>query len=74
MSDLLYFALELQLKYTRNELKNTGEYTAFSKAASEIQLINLNGLTRLGLLSFFINCYNLMVNPACCPHVSSWKF
>ncbi|KAJ1483493.1 hypothetical protein T484DRAFT_1800129 [Baffinella frigidus] len=44
-----------------NELKDSEELNNFTAAAAELQLVNINDLTRIQLLAFFLNAYNLMV-------------
>mmetsp|Transcript_8727 Transcript_8727/g.20286 ORF Transcript_8727/g.20286 Transcript_8727/m.20286 type:complete len:1478 (+) Transcript_8727:193-4626(+) len=64
VSELLYTMLNLRLAIQSrpgNELKDSEELNNFTAAAAELQLVNINDLTRIQLLAFFLNAYNLMV-------------
>lgn len=63
VSELLYTMLNLRLSLqTRpGDLKDSEELNNFTAAAAELQLVNINDLTRIQLLAFFLNAYNLMV-------------
>jgi hypothetical protein len=49
------------LKYPDRDLRDTEELNNFTAAAAELQLVNINDLSRIQLLAFFLNAYNLMV-------------
>uniref|UniRef100_A0A7S0QMA7 Myosin motor domain-containing protein n=1 Tax=Cryptomonas curvata TaxID=233186 RepID=A0A7S0QMA7_9CRYP len=61
VSELLYTMLNLRLKYPDRDLRDTEELNNFTAAAAELQLVNINDLSRIQLLAFFLNAYNLMV-------------
>jgi hypothetical protein len=61
VSELLYTMLNLRLKYPDKDLRDTEELNNFTAAAAELQLVNINDLSRIQLLAFFLNAYNLMV-------------
>jgi hypothetical protein len=60
VTELLYTMLNLRTKYPGRDLRGTEELNNFTAAAAELQLVNINDLTRIQLLAFFLNAYNLM--------------
>ena len=64
VSELLYTMLNLRLSLSNRpgyDLKDSEELNNFTAAAAELQLVNINDLSRIQLLAFFLNAYNLMV-------------
>eukprot|EP00960_Hanusia_phi_P044717 756782-Hanusia_phi.AAC.1 len=64
VSELLYTMLNLRLSLSHRpgyDLKDSEELNNFTAAAAELQLVNINDLSRIQLLAFFLNAYNLMV-------------
>ena len=63
VSELLYTMLNLRLSLSQRgqDLKDSEELNNFTAAAAELQLVNINDLSRIQLLAFFLNAYNLMV-------------
>ena len=61
ISELLYKMLCLRVDYPNRDFKQTGDLLLFATAATELQIVNINELTRLELMSFYLNAYNLMV-------------
>mmetsp|Transcript_68386 Transcript_68386/g.142565 ORF Transcript_68386/g.142565 Transcript_68386/m.142565 type:complete len:1429 (-) Transcript_68386:617-4903(-) len=62
VSELLYTLLNLRLNSgPEKDLRDTDELNNFTAAAAELQLVNINDLSRIQLLAFFLNAYNLMV-------------
>lgn len=53
--------LRLSLSQRGQDLKDSEELNNFTAAAAELQLVNINDLSRIQLLAFFLNAYNLMV-------------
>jgi hypothetical protein len=60
VTELLYTMLNLRTKYPGRDLRGSEELNNFTAAAAELQLVNINDLTRIQLLAFFLNAYNLM--------------
>ena len=64
VSELLYTMLNLRLSLSQRGqdlLKDSEELNNFTASAAELQLVNINDLSRIQLLAFFLNAYNLMV-------------
>jgi hypothetical protein len=61
VSELLYTMLSLRLKYPDRDIRELEELNNFTASAAELQLVNINDLSRIQLLAFFLNAYNLMV-------------
>ena len=63
VQELLYAMINLQVKFAgkTRELRDSDDFDKFTAAAAELQLVNINDLSRIQLLAFFLNCYNLMV-------------
>lgn len=51
----------LSLDFTNPKLKDSAEMKELTAATAELQLVNINGLSRAQLLAFFLNAFNLMV-------------
>jgi hypothetical protein len=61
VSDLLYKMLCLRVDYPNRDFRQTGELDLIAAAATELQIVNINELSRVPLLCFYLNAYNLMV-------------
>jgi len=59
VSELLRKMLALDLANPR--LKDGADMRELTAATAELQLVNINGLSRAELLAFFLNAFNLMV-------------
>mmetsp|Transcript_28296 Transcript_28296/g.65180 ORF Transcript_28296/g.65180 Transcript_28296/m.65180 type:complete len:1554 (+) Transcript_28296:189-4850(+) len=51
----------LSLDFRNPKLKESSEMRDLTAATAELQLVNINGLSRAELLAFFLNAFNLMV-------------
>ena len=61
VSELLYTMLNLRSRLAGRDLRESEDLNNFTAAAAELQLVNINDLSRIQLLAFFLNAYNLMV-------------
>ena len=61
VSELLYTMLNLRSRLAGRDLRESEDLNNFTAAAAELQLLNINDLSRIQLLAFFLNAYNLMV-------------
>ena len=68
MLNLLLLMLDVRLLLSQRgqDLKDSEELNNFTAAAAELQLVNINDLSRIQLLAFFLNAYNLMVSVYAC--------
>jgi len=60
VSELLQTLLEIVNSKPGESLKDSKELDKFTEAAGELQMVSTNDLSRVELLTFFINTYNLM--------------
>ena len=60
VSELLQKLLDLVQRRGALSLKESEEFVHFAEAAGELQMVDTSKLTRIDLLVFFVNTYNLM--------------
>ena len=61
VTELLHTMLSMRARNPGRDLRGSEELNNFTAAAAELQLVNINDLSRIQLLAFFLNAYNLMV-------------
>ena len=61
VTELLHSMLSMRARNPGRDLRGSEELNNFTAAAAELQLVNINDLSRIQLLAFFLNAYNLMV-------------